>query len=132
MSENGLVTIASSSNPSDTIKKLEASIDARGLNLFARIDHAEGAAKVGQNLRPTEVLIFGNAKSGTPLMQANQTIGIDLPLKALVWEDESGKTFISYNDPEWLAKRHGLGSEVMPVVENIRAALDDLVREAAR
>ena len=76
--------------------------------MFARIDHAAGAAAVGLSLRPTEVLIFGNAKGGTPLMQSVQTIGIDLPLKALVWQDASGDTWLSYNDPAWLAHRHGL------------------------
>src|SRR5262249_18534229 len=84
----------------------------RGLTVFARIDHAAGAAEVGLSLPPTWLLIFGNAKAGTPLMQSAQTIGIDLPLKALVWQDASGKTWLSYNDPAWLAKRQRGGHEV--------------------
>jgi uncharacterized protein (DUF302 family) len=81
------------------------------MTVFACVDHAAGAAEVGLSLRPTAVLIFGNAKGGTPLMQSNQTMGIDLPLKALVWEDASGNTWLSYNDPVWLGKRHELSSE---------------------
>jgi uncharacterized protein (DUF302 family) len=100
------------------------------MTVFARVDRAAGAAEVGLSLRPTEFLIFGNAKGGTPLMQSNQTIGIDLPLKVLVWQDASGKTWLSYNDPGWLAKRHGLGLEVDPTVNVIDAALSAVVRKA--
>ena len=92
--------------------RLVAEVQAKGLTVFARIDHAAGASDAGLALRPTELVIFGNAKGGTPLMQANQAIGIDLPLKALVWQEASGDTWLSYNDPAWLARRHGLGSEV--------------------
>jgi uncharacterized protein (DUF302 family) len=88
--------------------RLVATLTGRGISILARIDHAAAAAKVGMHLRPTEVLIFGNPRAGTPLMQATQTIGIDLPLKALVWQDNEGKTWLAYNDPAWLAKRHGL------------------------
>ena len=94
------------------------------MTVFARIDHAAGAASAGLPLRPTEVLIFGNAKGGTPLMQSVQTIGIDLPLKALVWQDASGQTWFSYNDPAFLAQRHGLGGETAVVVGAMTAALD--------
>jgi uncharacterized protein (DUF302 family) len=100
------------------------------MTVFTRIDHAAGAAEAGLTLRPTELLIFGNAKGGTPLMQSNQTIGIDLPLKALVWQDASGKTWLSYNDPGWLAKRHGLGPEVDPAVNTIAATLSAVARKA--
>ena len=93
-------------------RALEAEVKAKGLTVFARIDHAVAAAAVGLSLRPTEVLIFGDAKGGTPLMQSMQAIGIDLPLKALVWQDGSGSTWLSYSDPGWLAKQHGLGHEV--------------------
>jgi uncharacterized protein (DUF302 family) len=97
--------------------RLEAEVRARGMTVFARINHADGAAQVGLDLRPTEVVIFGNARGGTPLMQAAQTIGIDLPLKTLVWEDTAGKVWLSYNNPAWLAQRHGLGAEAaQPVV----------------
>src|ERR1700693_135503 len=107
MAAQGLTTIPSSCGPQDTMSRLEAAVKARGMTVFARIDHAAGATGAGLSLRPTEVLIFGNAKAGTPLMQSVQTVGLDLPLKALVWQDASGKTWLSYNDPSWLAKRHG-------------------------
>src|SRR5215510_3130796 len=112
MAADGLTTIPSSYGPKETMNRLEAEVKAKGMTVFARIDHAAGAAEVGMPLRPTEVLIFGAAKGGTPLMQAVQTIGIDLPLKALIWQDASGVTWLSYNDPAWLAQRHGLGPEV--------------------
>ncbi len=87
--------------------RLAAAVTKRGMTIFARIDHAAAAIEVGMALRPTEVLIFGSPKAGTPLMQAAQTIGIDLPLKALVWRDGEGKTWLGYIDPRWLAARHG-------------------------
>src|SRR5499425_3873472 len=108
MAADGLTTIPSSYGPKETMDRLEAEIKAKGMTVFARVDHAAGAAQAGLSLRPTEVLLFGNARAGTPLMQANQTIGIDLPLKALIWTDAAGKTWLAYNDPAWLAKRHGL------------------------
>jgi uncharacterized protein (DUF302 family) len=100
------------------------------MTVFARIDHAAGAAEAGLSQQPTELLIFGNAKAGTPLMQSIQTIGIDLPLKALVWQNGSGNTWLSYNDPSWLAKRHGLGHEVEATVRAMAAALDAVARTA--
>jgi uncharacterized protein (DUF302 family) len=131
MAADGLTTIRSSHGPKDTMNKLEAEVKAKGMTVFARIDHAAGAAAVGLTLRPTELLIFGNAKGGTPLMQSNQTIGIDLPLKVLVWEDASGATWLSYNDPSWLAKRHGLGREVEAAVSAMAAALNAVTKTAA-
>jgi len=100
------------------------------LTLFAHIDHAAAAAAVGLPLQPTELLIFGNAKGGTPLMQSVQTIGIDLPLKALVWQDPSGTTWLSYNDPMWLAERHGLADEVEASLDAIATALASIARAA--
>jgi uncharacterized protein (DUF302 family) len=123
MAADGLTTIPSSYGPKDTMNRLEAAVNAKGMTIFARIDHAAGASAAGLSLRPTEVLIFGNAKGGTPLMQSVQTIGLDLPLKALVWQDISGKTWLSYNDPAWLAKRHGLSGEAEAAVGIITAAL---------
>jgi uncharacterized protein (DUF302 family) len=128
---DGLTTIASKYDPAETIKRLESGIKAKGMTVFARIDHAAGAKEVGLELRPTEVLIFGSPKAGTPLMLAEQTIGIDLPLKALVWQDGAGKTWISYNDPEWLAKRHGLRDGVRPILERMRGVLAEIANEAA-
>ena len=130
MAADGLITIRSSYGPQDTMNRFEAEVRAKGMTVFARIDHAAGAAAVGLSLRPTELLIFGNAKGGTPLMQSMQTIGIDLPLKALVWQDASGGTWLSYNDPSWLAKRHGLGHEVEATVGAMAAALDAMARTA--
>ena len=130
MTENGLITIRSRHAPGETMSRFEAEVKAKGLTIFARIDHAAGAAAVGLPLRPTELLLFGNAKGGTPLMQAVQTIGIDLPLKVLVWQDASGDTWLSYNDPSWVAKRHGLAHEAETPVQALAAALDALARTA--
>jgi uncharacterized protein (DUF302 family) len=130
MDADGLITLPSSYGPKDTMNRLETEVKARGLTVFVRVDHAAGAEAVGLALRPTELLLFGNARGGTPLMQANQTIGIDLPLKALVWQDEAGKTWLSYNDPGWLATRHGLGGEADAPVGAITAALAALARAA--
>ena len=131
MAVDGLVTIRSDSGPAETMKRLEAAVKERGLTVFARIDHAAGAREVGLPLRPTSVLIFGNAKGGTPLMQSVQTIGIDLPLKVLVWEDASDVTWLSYNDPSWLAKRHGLLHGTEAVASALAAALEAIVEMAA-
>jgi uncharacterized protein (DUF302 family) len=130
LAADGLTTLPSSHGPKDTMDRLETAVKAKGMTVFSRIDHAAGAAEVGLPLRPTELLIFGNAKGGTPLMQSAQTIGIDLPLKALVWQDASGKTWLSYNDPSWLAKRHGLGHETEPAVSAMAAALAATAKSA--
>jgi uncharacterized protein (DUF302 family) len=130
MAVGGLTSLRSPHGPKDTMDRLEAEVKVRGMTVFARIDHAEGAAAAGLSLRRTELLIFGNAKAGTPLMQAAQTIGIDLPLKALVWQDGAGDTWLSYNDPSWLAKRHELGSETATVVAKMSAALNVVTKAA--
>jgi uncharacterized protein (DUF302 family) len=114
------------------MNRIESEVKARGMTVFARIDHAAGAAEVGLALRPTELVIFGNAKGGTPLMQSMQTIGIDLPLKALVWQDETGGTWVSYNDPAWLAKRHGLGPASETMTGAIAAALHAIINAASQ
>jgi len=108
---------------------LEAAVKAKGLTVFTRIDHAAGASAAGLSLRPTEVLIFGNAKGGTPLMQAVQTVGIDLPLKALVWQDAAGDTWLSWNDPAWLTARHGVNG-AGAVAAQLAAVLDDIAKAA--
>jgi len=109
--------------------RLAASVTRHGMTVFARIDHAGLAKEAGMVLDPTEVLVFGNPKGGTPLMQAAQTLGIDLPLKALVWQDGAGKTWIGYNDPRWLARRHGVtGYE--PILDAITKVLETVVRDA--
>ena len=131
MAADGLITMRSSHGPKDTMNRLEAQVRAKGMTVFARIDHAAGAAEAGLPLRPTELLIFGNAKAGTPLMQAEQAIGIDLPLKMLVWQDASGATWLSYNDPTWLAQRHGLAGGSEAAAKAMAAALDGIARTAA-
>ena len=118
---DGVVAVKSPHSAKDTMNKLEDLVKQRGLNIFARIDHAAGAAKVGKTLRPTELLIFGNPQGGTPLMECAQSAGIDLPLKALVTEDASAQVWISYNDPVWLAQRHG--APACAAAENLRKAL---------
>jgi uncharacterized protein (DUF302 family) len=133
MNENhieGLTTIASSFGPKETMARLEAEIRGKGMTVFARIDHAAGAAEVGLTLPPTELIIFGNARGGTPLMQSVQTVGIDLPLKALVWEDTAGTTWISYNEPGWIAQRHSVAN-AEPVVSKMAAALSAMSKAAA-
>src|SRR6266852_2309962 len=99
MTIEGLTTVPSRFGPKETPDRLETEIKAKGMTVFERIDHAAGAAQIGMALGPTELLIFGSAKTGTPLMQTVQTIGIDLPLKALAWEDSAGAVWLSYNDP---------------------------------
>ena len=121
---DGLVTVKSPYSAKETMNRLEELVKQRGLSVFNRIDHAAGAAKIGKTLRPTEVLIFGNPQGGTPLMECEQTVGIDLPLKALVWEDASSQVWLGYNDPAYLAQRHGAGQ--CPAIENLRKALDGL------
>ena len=126
----GLSAIPSQFGPKETMDRLEAEIRASGLTIFARIDHAAGANDVGLILRPTELIIFGNARGGTPLMQSAQTVGIDLPLKAVVWEDASAKTWISYNEPCWIAQRHGV-ADAQTAVNKMADLLGALSRKAA-
>lgn len=126
----GLITIASERSATETMNRLVAEVTGKGMTVFARIDHAAGAATAGLALRPTELLIFGNPKGGTAPMQAVQTMGIDLPLKALVWQDEAGKTWLSYNDPAWLARRHGVGNAAEPALGAMTAALAALAKAA--
>jgi uncharacterized protein (DUF302 family) len=122
--------MASAHDPSTTLTRLAAAIAAKGMTVIARIDHAGAAAKAGLTLRPTEVVIFGNPRAGTGLMQAAQTMGIDLPLKALVWQDETGKTKLSYNDPRWLAERHGVGAGAEKTLAAMSDALAAVAKEA--
>jgi uncharacterized protein (DUF302 family) len=127
---DGLIAVKSAHNAKATMDKLEAIAKERGLNVFARIDHAAGAAKVGKTLRPTEVLIFGNPQGGTPFMECAQSVGIDLPLKALAWEDAQGQAWLGYNDPAWLAKRHDAAA--CPAAANLAKALEGLAAAATK
>jgi uncharacterized protein (DUF302 family) len=129
---SGLTTLPSAHGAKATMDRLEAAIRAKGMTIFARIDHAAGAAEAGLALRPTELLIFGNAKGGTPLMQAAQAIGIDLPLKALVHKDAAGKVWLSYNQPDWLAARHGIGPEVAGSIAAMTRVLAAVAAEATQ
>ncbi len=118
---SGLVSLKSPHSAADTVTRLEAQIKQRNLAVVARVDHAAGAQRVGTPLRPTEVLIFGNPQAGTPLMLCAQGVGIDLPMKALVWVDAQQQTWLAYNDPAWMVRRHGGGD--CPAAENVRKAM---------
>jgi uncharacterized protein (DUF302 family) len=126
----GIVIAYSRHDPVETLKRLENGVVARGMTVFARIDHAAGAQNVGLALPATTVLIFGSAKAGTPLMQMSDTIGLDLPLKMLVRREQSGQTLLVYDDPVWLAKRHGLVDAADPIVAKMRAAMAAIAAEA--
>ena len=129
MADHGMITVASSWSVSETIDRLETVVSDAGLFVFARINHADNATQVGMGLRPTELLIFGNPRGGTPLMQDRQTSGIDLPAKALAWQDADGAVWLTYNDATWLADRHGLGAESEPAIGAIKAGLAQLVQQ---
>ncbi len=128
---DGMIEVKSAYSVKETINKFESAARERKLNIFARIDHAAGAQKIGQALRATELLIFGNPQGGTPLMLCAQSMGIDLPLKALAWEDASGQVWLGYNDPQFLLTRHGV-KDCGPVAQNLRKALDGLAGQATR
>jgi uncharacterized protein (DUF302 family) len=129
--EDGLVTTRSAHSVPETIERLVSAVTSRGMTVFARVDHAAGAAKVGLELRPTMVVLFGNPMGGTPLMQDRQTAGIDLPVKALAWEDGDGAVWLTYNDPRWLARRHGLRAASAAAVATMDAGLAAVTGEAA-
>lgn len=121
MSANGIVDIACSHSVDETVEKLKGILSAKGIMLFALVDHSGEAAKAGMTMRPTKLLIFGSPKAGTPLMLAAPSIAIDLPLKILVWEDVGGKTWASYNAPDYLRERHGVPQELMQNIAVIKA-----------
>lgn len=121
---DGLIAVESPYDAKTTMDKFVAIATGKGLKVFARIDHAAGAAKVGKPLRPTEVLIFGNPEGGTPFMECAQSVGIDLPLKVLVWEDAEDQVWLGYNDPAYLAQRHAVAE--CPVVKTLEKALAGL------
>jgi uncharacterized protein (DUF302 family) len=128
----GLTTCLSNHGQRATMDRLLAAVEAHGMTVFARIDHAAAAASVGMELRPTEVVIFGNPRAGTLLMQAVQTMGIDLPLEILVWQDEAGKTWVSYNEPKWLATRHHTDAGATPTVDAMTAVVAVVAKEATQ
>jgi uncharacterized protein (DUF302 family) len=128
---DGLITVGSRFGSAETAQRLIAAVGARGLTVFARIDHAAAAAAAGLTLRPTELIVFGNARGGTPLMQANQLLGIELPLRALVWADETGRTHVSRPDLAWLAHRYGLPPAAAHVAEALGTTLHAVIVEAS-
>ena len=127
----GLVTMQSMHSVDATVDRLEAGLKKAGFRIFARVDHGAGAMSVNLPLAPTQLLIFGKPQAGTLLMQSGRTMGIDLPLKYLVWQDASGKVTLGWNDPAWLAERHGI-SDRAPVIKNIQGALRKFASEAAK
>ena len=127
---DGLISIKSNYDVETTAHRLEKILKEKGMTVFARIDHARGAKMTGQELRPTELVIFGNPKVGTPLMLCAQTIAIDLPQKAVIWEDPDGQVWISYNNPYYLAKRHNI-TGCDKVIKKVGKALAMFTQEAA-
>jgi uncharacterized protein (DUF302 family) len=127
--DNGIISVKSSHAVKATADRLENTLKQKGMTVFARINHAAGAQKVGQKLRPTELIVFGNPKVGTPLMQCRQTTAIDLPQKALIWEDEEGQVWLSYNNPSYLVERHGI-TGCAEVVKKIEKALSNFAKAA--
>jgi len=127
----GLITLASRHDFQSTLDRLTEAMTAHRATIFAVIDHAAGATAAGQTLRPTTVVIFGDPRAGTPLMQAQQPSGIDLPLKVLVWEDETGAVWLSYNEPAWIARRHGLDPDDLPTIARMAEALAVFTSAAA-
>jgi uncharacterized protein (DUF302 family) len=111
--DNGLIHLSSSYSVAETAKRLEESLQAHGVTIFCRVDHSGEAEKVGLRMPPTELLIFGSPRGGTPLMLASPTVAIDLPLKALIWQDADGKVWLSYNSPEYLQQRHNIPPELI-------------------
>ena len=128
---DGLIAVKSPHSVKDTLDRFEAAAKGKGPNIFLRVDHAAGAKKIGKDLRPTELLVFGNPQGGTPLMERVQSAGIDLPLKALAWQDASGQTWLGYNDPQFVVARHQAG-DCGAVVQNLRKALDGLAAGAVQ
>jgi len=126
---NGLISVKSSHDVKATADRLENILSQKGMKVFIRINHAAGAAKVGKELRPTELIVFGNPKVGTPLMQCSQSVGIDLPQKALIWQDDKGLVWLSYNDPDYLAGRHGLEG-CNAVIKKVKKALSNFAGAA--
>lgn len=129
VAQDGITAVKSPHSVAVTLDKLTTVLESKGMNIFARIDHAEGAAKVDLELRPTEVLIFGNPKVGTLLMNCAQSMGIDLPLKMLAWEDAEGQVYLGYNDPSFLKARHSIeGCD--KVLETVTGALGNFAKAA--
>jgi uncharacterized protein (DUF302 family) len=126
---NGLISVKSAHDVKATADRLENILNQKGMNVFIRINHTAGAQKIGKKLRPTELIVFGNPKVGTPLMQCSQSVAIDLPQKALIWQDEKGQVWLSYNNPRYLAERHGI-SGCAEVIQKVEKALGNFAKAA--
>jgi len=127
--DNGIISVKSSHEVKATADRLENTLKQKGMTVFIRINHAASAQKVGKKLRPTELVVFGNPKVGTPLMQCSQSTAIDLPQKALIWEDQEGTVWFSYNDPNYLVERHGI-TGCAEVIKKIEKALSNFAKAA--
>jgi uncharacterized protein (DUF302 family) len=127
--DNGIISVKSSHEVKATADRLENTLKQKGMTVFVRINHAQGAQKVGKKLRPTELVVFGNPKVGTPLMQCSQSTAIDLPQKALIWQDDQGQVWLSYNDPNYLVERHGI-TGCDEVIKKIEKALSNFAKAA--
>jgi uncharacterized protein (DUF302 family) len=126
--DNGMVHLSSPHSVPETLKRLDAVLQSRGLTVFARIDHSEEAEKVGMKMHPTQLIIFGSPKGGTPVMVASPTLAIDLPLKALVWEDAGGKVWVSYNSAEYLRERHNIPDDLVKNLAVVGPLLQGVVQ----
>lgn len=129
MIENGMVHLRSPYPVSETLIRLEGILQSKGLKIFARIDHSGEAEKIGMPMRPTQVLLFGSPKAGTPVMLGAPTVAIDLPLKALVWQDAEGRVWLSYNSPEYLQQRHNIPQELVKNLAGAGALMEQAVRK---
>jgi uncharacterized protein (DUF302 family) len=129
--QDGLVSVKSSHDVITTANRLESAMQAKGVIVFARIDHAQGAQRVGQTLKPTLLIIFGNPAMGTPLIKRSRSMGIDLPLKALIWEDNAGMVWLSYNAPDYLARRHGI-TEMGEAIQKMEKVLSSFAMAATQ
>jgi uncharacterized protein (DUF302 family) len=127
--ERGIIDLPSPYSVPETVRRLERTVQAHGLDIFARIDHSAEATRVGLAMNPTSLLIFGSPKAGTPLMVVAPSLAIDLPLKALVWQDAQGKVWLSYNDPAYLQERHGVPPDLMPNIAGVGALLAQALKE---
>ncbi len=127
--QGGLVSVKSSHNVLTTANRLESALQEKGITVFARIDHAAGAQQIGQALKPTLLIIFGSPAMGTPLIQRSRSIGLDLPLKALIWEDSAGQVWFTYNTPDYLTRRHGI-TEMGATIQKMEQALSNFAMAA--
>jgi uncharacterized protein (DUF302 family) len=125
---NGLIHLSSPYHVPETLERVQSAVQSHGLTIFCLVDHSGEAAKVGMEMHPTELLIFGNPKGGTPLMLASPTVAIDFPLKALVWEDADGKVWLTYNSPDYLQQRHNLPDNLMKNISGVGALLQAAIQ----